>query len=250
MIKKKLLSVSDLVVSLGNKKIINNFNLSISPGETHVIMGPNGVGKSTLARLLAGKFDNYELSGSVFFDGYDLRLLSQTEISLKGLFLSFQQPVEISGVSNIHFLKSFINCKRKYSNLDPIETGEFLSIVKLHMQKLNMKEDLLNRSVNVDFSGGEKKKNEMLQMLLLNPKLVILDEIDSGLDVDALKDVFKCINSFRTNENSVLMITHYGRILNYIDVNFTHIMYNGSIVETGGKELLEKVDKSGYFPYS
>lgn len=250
MNNKKLLSISNLCVSLGEKNIINKLNLDIFFGEVHVIMGPNGVGKSTLARILAGEYVKYNISGSVYFDDKNLFSLSQSDISLNGLFLSFQNPVEIPGVSNIHFFKSFLNYKRKYNNIEPIDSEDFLKEVKYYMNLLDIKEELLNRFVNVDFSGGEKKKNEILQLLLLKPKLAILDEIDSGLDVDALNNVFKCLKSFSTQDNSLLIITHYGRILNYIDVDFVHIMYNGSIVKTGDKRLLDEIDESGYFPYS
>lgn len=247
---KKLLCISDLSVFLNEKLIINKFNLSILPGEVHVIMGPNGVGKSTLARVLAGGYTDYKVSGSISFNEHDLLSLSGSDISIYGLFLSFQNPVDIPGVSNMHFFKSFLNCKRKHHNLEPIETADFLSEVKSYMTSLNMKEELLNRSVNVDFSGGEKKKNEILQMLMLKPHLAILDEIDSGLDIDSLKNVFRCINLFRNKFNSILIITHYCKVSDYIDVDFVHIMCNGTIVKTGGRELFYDIDNMGYAPYS
>lgn len=245
-----ILEISNLFVSLDDKKIINDLDLIISPGEVHVIMGPNGVGKSTLARFLAGDYINYVFSGSVMFDGSDLFKLSKNEIALKGLFLSFQNPVDIPGVSNLDFFKSFLNYKRKFLGLEPLDNVSFLSEVKAYMKLLSMDEKLLNRFVNVDFSGGEKKKNEVLQMLLLTPKLAILDEIDSGLDVDSLKNVFNSINSFRTKENSLLIITHYVRILEYIDIDFIHVMCNGKIVKTGKKELLNDINNNGYFQFT
>ncbi len=250
MINEKLLCVNNLFASLGDRIIINNFNLDIYPGEIHVIVGPNGVGKSTLARTLAGFHDGYNFSGSVLFNDCDLFSLSQSDIALMGLFLSFQNPIEIPGVTNVHFFKSFLNFKRKHIGLDPIEHEEFLLEVKSYMKQLNMREDLLNRFVNVDFSGGEKKKNEILQMLLLKPKLVILDEIDSGLDVDALRDVFGCLKMFHTKENAILMITHYRRVLDYINVDFVHVMRDGTIVKTGKKDLLNEVDQHGYINYN
>lgn len=250
MINKQLLCVSDLSISLGEKNIINELKLNINAGEVHVVVGPNGVGKSTLARVLSGCYNGYKISGSLFFDNCDLLSLSQSEVALRGLFLSFQTPVEIPGVTNMHFFKSFLNIKRKYLGLDPIENDDFLLEVKSYMKQLNMREDLLSRFVNVDFSGGEKKKNEILQMMLLKPKLVILDEIDSGLDVDSLRDVFDCLKIFHNTDNAILIITHYGRILNYIDVDFVHVMCNGTIVKTGGKDLLNEIDQSGYIGYS
>lgn len=250
MKNKYLLSINDLSVFLGEKNILNNLNLNIMPGEVHIIMGPNGVGKSTLARILAGDKDKYSLlSGSVFFDGDDLISLSPTDISLKGLFLSFQNPIEIPGVTNFHFFKSFINCKRKSLKLPPIENDVFLKDLKKYSSLLGIKDDLLNRSVNTDFSGGEKKKNEILQMLLLNPKLSILDEIDSGLDIDSLRSVFDAIKNFKNKESSLLIITHYSRIINYIDIDYVHIMYNGSIIKTGNKDLVNKIDETGYLNY-
>jgi Fe-S cluster assembly ATP-binding protein len=250
MNKKNVLKISNLCVALNDKSIINDFNLSMSSGEVHVIMGPNGVGKSTLARFLAGDYSNYIFSGSVFFDNLDLLKLSKNEISLNGLFLSFQNPVDISGVSNLDFLKSFLNYRRKFFGLEPLDNKSFLSEVSLYMKSLSMDEKLLNRYLNVDFSGGEKKKNEVLQMLLLKPRLAILDEIDSGLDVDSLKNVFSSINSFRTKETSLLIITHYVRILEYIDIDFIHVMCNGKIVKTGKKELLNDINNDGYFQFT
>ncbi len=250
MNKNFILEISNLNVSLNEKEIISNFNLNIAPGEVHVIMGPNGVGKSTLARFLAGDYCSYIFSGSILLDGINLFNLSKNEISLNGLFLSFQNPVDISGVSNLDFLKSFLNYRRKINGLDPLDNKLFLSEVKAYMKLLSMDEKLLNRFLNVDFSGGEKKKNEVLQMLLLKPRLSILDEIDSGLDVDSLKSVFNAINSFRNYNNSLLIITHYVRILEYIDIDFIHVMCNGKIVKTGNKELLNDINNNGYFQFT
>ena len=240
------LNISNLTVSLDKKTILNKFNLKLNLGKVYVIMGPNGVGKSTLGKVLTGDHEQYSISGSVFYDNIDLFSLKPEELSLKGIFLSFQNPLEIPGLSNFQFLKSFINAKRKYKKLNPIDTNDFLVKVKKYMNLLGIKEEFLYRSVNEGFSGGEKKRNEILQMLLLEPKLIILDEIDSGLDVDSLKLVFKSINKFKNKNNSLLIITHYSRILDYIDVDFVHILYNGYIVKTGNKKLITEVTKKGY----
>jgi Fe-S cluster assembly ATP-binding protein len=250
MSKNFVLEISNLSVSLNDKKIINNFNLSMLPGEVHVIMGPNGVGKSTLARFLAGDYFNYSFSGSVLFDGIDLFTLAKNEISLNGMFLSFQNPIDIPGVSNLDFFKSFLNYRRKINGIEPLDNVTFLKEVKTYMTSLSMDEKLLNRYLNVDFSGGEKKKNEVLQLLLLKPRLSILDEIDSGLDVDSLKNVFKSINNFKNKNNSFLIITHYTRILEYIDIDFIHVMCDGKIVKTGNTELLNDINSNGYFQFT
>jgi len=246
MTTERILSITDLNVCLNDKTILDQLNLNINLGEIHIIMGPNGVGKSTLAKILAGGYNNYLIHGKVIYNNLDLFSLLPEELSLNGIFLSFQHPVEIAGLSNFQFLKSFVNAKRKYETLDPIDNNDFLLKVKNFMNLLNMKEELLYRSVNEGFSGGEKKRNEILQMLLLNPKLVILDEIDSGLDIDSLKFVFKSINSFKNKKNSLLIITHYNRVLDYIDADFVHILLNGRIVKTGDKNLAFEVEKNGY----
>jgi len=243
---KSFLDISNLSVQLDKKLILSKLNLKIGLGEIHVIMGPNGVGKSTLAKVLVGNNSEYSISGNIIYDSFDLFSLSPDEISLKGIFLSFQHPLEIPGLSNFQFFKSFVNAKRKYQKLGPVDNKEFLDNIRKFMKILNIHEEFLYRSVNEGFSGGEKKRNEILQMLLLDPKLVILDEIDSGLDVDSLKDVFKCICSFVKNNNSLLIITHYTRILDYIDVDFVHIMNNGCIVKTGDKSLAYDINEKGY----
>ncbi len=241
-----LLDICNLNVSAGNKVILNGLNLSMGLGEVHVIMGPNGAGKSTLARVLAGDYSNYSISGSILYDKCELLSLTPDNIALRGVFLSFQHPVEILGLSNFQFFKSLVNVKRKYDKLDPIDTGELLFRIKKFMKVLGIKEEFLYRSVNDNFSGGEKKRNEILQMLLLEPKFVILDEIDSGLDVDSLSCVFKCINTFKCSGNSMLIITHYNRVLDYIDVDFVHILRDGSIVKTGKKDLAVDIINNGY----
>lgn len=247
MTKDTLLEISDLNVYIKEKKILNNLNLNIKVGETHILMGPNGSGKSTLANILTGNFDEYNITGSINYNKINLFTLKQEEIALNGLFLSFQHPIEIPGLSNYQFFKSFINNKRKYLNLDPIENENLLDDIKNKMSILKIKEEFINRNVNENFSGGEKKRNEILQMLLLNPNLVILDEIDSGLDVESIKHVFDAINSFKNKINSFLIITHYSKILNYTNIDAVHILYNGTIIKTGKKDIAMEIEKNGYF---
>lgn len=246
MNENKLIEIKNLQVSLENKKIINDLNLSIKLGEKHVIMGPNGAGKSTLAKILTGDKKNYEIKGKIKYDNKDLLSIEAENLSLKGIFLGFQHPPEIQGLSNFQFFKSFVNSKRKYEGLDPVNNEIFESEIKEKIKILNIKEDFLYRSINDGFSGGEKKKNEILQMMLLNPKFIILDEIDSGLDIDSLKLTFKSINSFLNKEKSLLIITHYIKIFDYIDVDFVHIMKNGKIIKTGNKSLATNINEEGY----
>ncbi|HFL8824385.1 MAG TPA: Fe-S cluster assembly ATPase SufC [Candidatus Azoamicus sp. OHIO1] len=241
-----LMEIIGLNVYIDNKKILNNLNLNVKHGEIHVIMGPNGAGKSTLAKILTGNQDNYILSGDIVYNGSNVNGLSPDELALKGIFLSFQYPVSIPGLTNIQFLRTIINSKRKYKNIDPIDTVEFIDLVKDYMKKLDIKEEFLHRFVNDGFSGGEKKRNEILQMLLLDPSFIILDEVDSGLDVDSLRCVANGINFLKSDKNAFLIITHYNRILNYIDVDYVHILLNGSIVKTGRKELAFDVENMGY----
>lgn len=244
--KKNLLEISNLCVKIKEKKILTNLELTIQKGETHVIMGPNGAGKSTLANILIGNYKDYDITGSIIYEEIDLFSLLQEEIALKGLFLSFQQPIEIPGLSNYQFFKSFINNKRKYNNLDPIDNADLLENIKNIMKNLNIKDEFLNRNVNEGFSGGEKKRNEILQMLLLNPKLIILDEIDSGLDIDSIKYIFNEINKFKNEDNSFLIITHYSKILEYTNIDKVHILTNGKITQSGEKDIVTKIEKTGF----
>lgn len=246
MIKSNLLNISNLTTSFINKIILNKLNFKINAGETHVIMGPNGAGKSTLANILSGNYDQYNISGNITYDNTNLLSLSAEKLALNGIFLSFQHPVEIPGLSNINFFKSFLNAKNKHLKINPIENNDFMTLLNTNLKLLNIKSELTNRSVNDGFSGGEKKKNEILQMLLLNPKFVILDEIDSGLDIDSLKLVFNAVNTFKNKNKSILIITHYSRILKYIDVDFVHILHNGTIIKTGDQSLAYDVEKHGY----
>lgn len=241
-----LLNIVDLNVFIHEKKILDSLNLSIKPGEVHVIMGPNGVGKSTLAKVLTGNVMDYIVNGSIIYKEKNILNLSPDEISLMGMFLTFQSPPSILGLTNFQFFKSIINSRRKRFELNPIDSSELLLILRDLISKLDIKEEFLYRFVNDCFSGGEKKKNEALQMLLLKPDFVVLDEIDSGLDVDSLKYVMASVNNLKCTNNSFLFITHYNRILNYINVDYVHILYNGKIVMTGDRNLAFHVENVGY----
>lgn len=229
-----------------NKIILRGINLTVKPGEVHAIMGPNGSGKSTLANVLAGR-EEYQISaGNVQFENTDLLALSPEERAAKGLFLAFQYPVEIPGVNNMYFLKAAVNSIRKQRNLPPFDAIDFLALVKNKMQEVGMNEKFLHRAVNEGFSGGEKKRNEILQMLMLEPKLAILDETDSGLDIDALQAVAKGVNSLRDPHRSIIVVTHYQRLLNYIVPDVVHVMVKGQIIKSGGKELALELEEKGY----
>jgi Fe-S cluster assembly ATP-binding protein len=240
------LNIDNLSVEIDNKSIINNLNLKINKGEVHAIMGPNGSGKSTLSNVLAGK-DGYKIiSGTIDFCGEDLTSFMPNERANKGIFLAFQYPVEIPGVTNINFIKTTLDSNRKYRGMDPIKPGDFLKLVKEKSEILGIPEDRLKRQLNVGFSGGEKKRNEALQLMMLDPALAILDETDSGLDVDAFKIVADTINSRRSKDNSMLIITHYQRLLERIKPDVVHIFINGSIVQSGGPELANEIEKNGF----
>lgn len=237
--------IDDLYASVDGKTILNGLNLTIKPGEVHAIMGPNGSGKSTLGNVLAGR-DGYDIHGAVQFQQQDLLAMAPELRAQAGLFLAFQYPIEIPGVSNVYLLKAALNAKRKAQGLPEIDAMDFLSLVKTKIQSVDLDQDFLYRSVNEGFSGGEKKRNEILQMLILEPSLVILDETDSGLDIDALKVVANGVNSLRSPDRSFIVITHYQRLLDYIVPDYIHVLANGKIVKSGGKELAFELEEKGY----
>jgi len=240
-----MLEIKNLKASINNKLILKGLNLTIKPGELHAIMGPNGSGKSTLANVLSGK-NGYEISGELKFKGENLKKIPVEERARKGIFLAFQYPLEIPGVNTNNFLKTSLNTIRKVRGLKELDSLDFLKLIKTKVKNLKIDEKILNRQLNVGFSGGEKKKNEILQMTILEPKLSILDETDSGLDIDAIKIVSDGVNSLRSKERSFLIITHYQRLLDYIKPDFVHILIDGKITKTGCSELALELDKIGY----
>lgn len=241
-----MLSIKNLHTNINGKEILKGINLEVKAGEVHAIMGPNGSGKSTLSAVLAGREEYEVTAGSVSFDGKDILDLSPEDRAREGLFLAFQYPIEIPGVSNINFLKTAINETRAYKGMEPVSAKEFLAMVKEKSALVELDAKLANRSVNEGFSGGEKKRNEIFQMAMLNPKLSILDETDSGLDIDALRIVAKGVNQLKSPTNATIVITHYQRLLDYIIPDFVHVLYNGRIVKTGGKELALELEEKGY----
>ena len=240
-----MLEIKNLQASINNKLILKGLNLSIKPGELHAVMGPNGSGKSTLANVLSGK-SGYKISGTLNFEGKNLKEIPIEERAQKGIFLAFQYPLEIPGVNTNNFLKTSLNSIRKARGEKEIDTLSFLKMVKEKSSELGIDENFLSRQLNVGFSGGEKKKNEILQMKILDPNFSILDETDSGLDIDALRIVANGVNSSRNKKKSFLVITHYQRLLNYIKPDFVHVLSDGKIVKSGCSELAEELEKTGY----
>ena len=241
-----LLKISDLHVSVGGRQILKGINLEVKAGEVHAIMGPNGSGKSTLAQVLAGREDYEVTAGTVSFDGQDLMALAAEERARAGFFLGFQYPVEIPGVNNVYLLKAALNAKRKAAGLAEVDAYEFLALIRQKMKFMQMSESFLSRGVNEGFSGGEKKRNEILQMLVLEPKLAILDETDSGLDIDALKVVSRGVNSLRDPARAVVLVTHYQRLLDYVSPDYVHVLAGGRILKSGDKSLALELEQRGY----
>ena len=241
-----MLEIKNLHVSINNNKILKGLNLSINKGEVHAIMGPNGSGKSTLASVIAGR-EEYEVNqGSIIYSNKKLLKLSADERAIQGIFLAFQYPVEIPGVSTTNFIKTAVNQIRKSKGKKPLDAVSFLKVMKEKMKIVKINQTLLSRSINEGFSGGEKKRNEIFQMAMLDPKLAILDETDSGLDIDALKIVAKGVNKLKSKDNATIIVTHYQRLLDYIIPDYVHVLINGKIVKSGDKNLAQELEKKGY----
>jgi len=244
--KNNMLSVKNLKASIDGSEILKGIDLDVQAGEVHAIMGPNGSGKSTLAQVLAGR-DTYEVTdGSVTYNGIDLLELPPEQRAREGIFLAFQYPVEIPGVNNTYFLKAALNATRKHQGLEELDAMDFLAMVREKMKIIHLDEELLHRPVNAGFSGGEKKRNEIFQMAVLNPKLAILDETDSGLDIDALRTVAEGVNNLRAKDNAIVVVTHYQRLLEYIVPDHVHVLAGGRVVRSGGRELALELEKNGY----
>lgn len=241
-----MLSIKNLQAKIGEKQILNGIDLQVNAGEVHAIMGPNGSGKSTLASVLAGREDYEVTTGDVQFNGKNLLDLEPSDRAGEGIFLAFQYPVEIPGVSTINFMKTAVNKIRQYRGQSPLDAVAFLQLMKEKMKLVEIDQSLLSRSLNEGFSGGEKKRNEIFQMAMLEPKLAILDETDSGLDIDALKIVAHGVNSLRSKNNATIVVTHYQRLLDYIVPDFVHVLYKGKIVKSGTKELAKELEAKGY----
>jgi Fe-S cluster assembly ATP-binding protein len=242
----KMLEIKNLHTAIEGREILKGIDLTVKPGEVHAIMGPNGSGKSTLAAVLAGREDFEVTDGSVTYNGENLLELAPEERARKGIFLGFQYPVEIPGVSMVNFMKTAVNEQRKFNGMEPISASDFLKLMRDKKEIVEITSSLTNRSVNEGFSGGEKKKNEIFQMAMLEPKLAILDETDSGLDIDALRIVANGVNKLRKSDNATIIITHYQRLLEYIIPDFVHVLYKGKIVRSSGKELALELEAKGY----
>ncbi len=241
-----MLSIKNLHASIEGKEILKGINLEVKPGEVHAIMGPNGSGKSTLASVLAGREDYKVDSGEISYNGKDLLEMESDERAKEGVFLAFQYPIEIPGVSTTNFMKTALNKIREHKGLEPLDAVSFLSRMKEKMKLVEINQALLSRSLNEGFSGGEKKRNEIFQMAMLEPTLSILDETDSGLDIDALRIVANGVNKLKNDDNATIVVTHYQRLLDYIVPDFVHVLFDGKIVKTGGKELAMKLEENGY----
>jgi len=245
-----MLEIKNLHVTVEGKEILNGIDLAVAPGEVHAVMGPNGSGKSTLAYVMTGRTGYEVTGGEIRYQGRDLLEMAPEDRAAEGLFLAFQYPVEIPGVPNTTFLKEAVNALRKHRGETPLDAMQFLKLLRQKTQTLGMSDDMLKRAVNVGFSGGEKKRNEILQMAVLEPKLAVLDETDSGLDIDALKTVAEGVNALRTPERAMLVITHYQRLLNYIVPDHVHVLAKGRIVRSGGPELAQELEDKGYAQFA
>lgn len=242
----KVMQIKDLKANIGNREILKGLNLELEKGKVHAIMGPNGAGKSTLSKAITGHYDVDVTAGEVLYKEENILELEPEERALRGIFLSFQNPVEVPGVNNAYFLRTALNAKREFEGKEPLNAAEFLKILRGYIEDLGMSPDMIHRALNVGFSGGEKKRNEILQMRVLEPELIILDEIDSGLDIDALKAVSEQINKMNDGSRTFLVITHYSRLLDYINPDYIHVLQDGQIVKTGGVELVEMLEDEGY----
>jgi Fe-S cluster assembly ATP-binding protein len=241
-----MMNIKNIHAKIGDKVILKGLNLELEKGKVHAIMGPNGAGKSTLSKAIVGHYDVEVTDGEVIYKGKDILETSPEERALEGIFLSFQNPVEIPGVNNAYFLRTALNEKEKHEGKKETNAAQFLKLMRHHVEQLGMKPDMISRSLNDGFSGGEKKRNEILQMEILQPEVIILDEIDSGLDIDALKAVSEGINRMKNGERTFLVITHYSRILDYIHPDYIHVLQDGQIIKTGGPELVKTLEAEGY----
>jgi len=240
------MKIENLQAKIGDKQILKGLNLELEAGKVHAIMGPNGAGKSTLSKAIVGHYDIEILGGDITYKGKSVIEMEAEERALEGIFLSFQHPVEIPGVNNAYFLRTALNAKLKHQGKDELNAAEFLRAMKGHLEMLGMKSDMISRSLNEGFSGGEKKRNEILQMLILEPEVIILDEIDSGLDIDALRQVSEGINRMKDGKRTFLVITHYSRILDYIEPDYIHVLKDGKVIKTAGAELVPYLEEHGY----